>query len=77
MSNEPFGFVFSGYRIINTYILSEWLSCFYPDCNKCRQFFLSVTSCAALGWQAQQGVLAPVLLFCQTPLVSKESRDYK
>lgn len=36
MSDEPFGVVFSGYRIINTCMLDERLGCFSTACGRRR-----------------------------------------
>lgn len=70
MSNEPFGFVFSGYKIINTCILGEWLSCFYTDCDKYRPV---LPECHTLGFvEHREGQIAS-LLFCQISLVFMES----
>lgn len=36
MSDEPFGVVYSGYRIINTCMLGEWLGSFPAACDRRR-----------------------------------------
>lgn len=71
MSNEPFGFVFSGYKIINTCILGEWLSCPYTDCDKYRPVPPECHILCSWGLlSTEKGIL---LLFCQISLVSVES----
>lgn len=71
MSDEPFGVVFSGYRIINTCMLGEWLGCFSTACDKRRPV---PPECHILcSWGLASTEKDALLLSCQISLVSVES----
>lgn len=63
LSNEPFGFVFSGYGIKNTCMLVTDLSVCTQTVTSTDQSFLGVASCPFGGWGAQSRAYCH-LCFC-------------
>lgn len=71
MSDEPFGVVYSGYRIINTCMLGEWLGSFSAACDRRRPV---PPECHTLcSWGLASAEKDALLLSRQIPLVSMGS----